>query len=89
MALSIGVKAGSRIKFGQRVLEVLHVEDGRRIQVKVTGEDENRQYLITEEQRTLIGPETYVFCGVGKDWHDPAFSRIAFEAPRAIKINRV
>lgn len=92
MALSIGVKAGSKIKFGHSLLTVLSVDDGKRIEIEVQGAhpSDRRYYMITEEQRTEIAQDVYVFCGAdSKRWSEKEFSRIAFEAPRAIRINRV
>lgn len=85
MALSLGVKAGSRIKIGEHVLQVLKVED----EVRITIQMNDRQYVITDVERQLIAPEVYVSCGSQKGKGLPDYGRLAIEAPRRIPINRL
>jgi hypothetical protein len=95
MALSIGVHRGMRIKVGAEMLRVTDVQqEGREVRLEIG----DRQYTISDKQRTEIAPSVFVFCGVydgiitnwTTDEGDKVLhSRLAFEAPRAIRINRM
>jgi hypothetical protein len=83
MALSIGVSAGSKIKVGKSMVAVQEA-NRRMVTLKVDG---GPTQIITEAERTEILPQVYVFIGVGPD--SGMNSRLAFEAPRSIQIDRV
>lgn len=109
MALSIGVRKGSRINVGgdrvggevkkdggrERlvgyklvggdVLEVLEVEDKYRILVSFRGQ----QYMITDQERTKLAADVFLSCGLWNGKGEPDESRLAFEAPRSIRIERL
>jgi AICAR transformylase/IMP cyclohydrolase PurH len=95
MALSIGVYRGMKIKVGSEMIRVADVqEDGRKVVLDVG----TRQYTISENERVEIMPEVFVFCGVydgiitkwtTDEGDTVVHSRLAFEAPRSIRINRM
>jgi hypothetical protein len=86
MALSLGVKNGSQIKVGTTTLRVRKVSNnGKSILIQVV----NRRFLVNDQDRTEILPDIFVFCGVTGDRAGERRSRIAFEAPRSIRIDRV
>jgi hypothetical protein len=85
MALSLEVLAGSEIKIGKSVLRVLEVIHGTVVNVMVG----DRKFVITEEERTEVLPEVFVSCGVKPGWNKDERSRLAFEAPIDIRINRL
>lgn len=86
MALSLGVKNGSQIKVGTTTLRVIEVSNsGKSILIEVA----NRRFLINDQDRTEILPDVFAFCGVTGDWAGERRSKIAFDAPRSIRIDRV
>lgn len=86
MALSLGVKTGSQMRIGSSILRVLEIKNyGRLISIEVG----NRRFLIDDEKKTEILPAVFVFCGVTSDWCFERKSKIAFDAPRSIQIDRV
>lgn len=108
MALSIGVKKGSKINIGgQRVggtnivengrpkligydldggeiLEVLEV-DRETIWVSFRGEE----YEVTSMERVKLAEGVFVSCGPWNGKGMESYSRLAFEAPRSIRIERI
>jgi hypothetical protein len=88
LALSLGVQAGSQIKIGLHILRVIEVlDDGKLVKIEVG----DRRYMISDEERTEIATNVFVFCGIseGMGWDVPLKSKLAFEAPREIKIDRL
>lgn len=87
MALSLGVAAGSKIKVGSDIVEVVSVVGTAHVQIGVRGQS----YLITDCERTEILPNVFVSCGRNDDrqFGGAGFSRLAFEAPRSIDIKRI
>jgi len=88
MSLSLGVRAGSQIEIGDDMLTVSGVtRDGLTVRVNVRG----REYQINDEEKTEVLPGVYVFCGVSAhmNWDLPFRSKLAFDAPRVIQIDRV
>jgi hypothetical protein len=85
MALSIGVHVGSRIKVGQKVLTVHEIIRPDAVSVSV---DDGPQFILSDQYSTEIAPEVRVFCGMARNSEHQA-SRLAFEAPRSVKINRI
>lgn len=91
MALSIGVTVGSRIQVGNDYVEVREVLTTELVSVTVNGDD---PILIGNAEQTEIAPGVFLFCGVdlkvnGKNLPDSHHSRLAFDAPLSVKINRV
>ena len=83
--LSLGVKAGSRVWIGEVAVDVLEIEEGRRIHVRVNGSD---RYLLDEWNRIEILPGVVAFCGVHGPKRPRHNSRLAIEAPRSVPILR-
>lgn len=86
MALSLGISVGSRIQIGDKVMTVVDALRGRSILVEVEG----LSYVITDQCKVEVLPGVFVFFG------SPTTSlqsfnglRLAFEAPRSIKIMRL
>ena len=86
MALSIGVFPSSAIRIGQSILVVKEILDSKTVSITIDG---GPPQLITEDKRTLILPDVYVFCGMKVNKPGVHESRLAFEAPRRIAINRI
>jgi phage gp45-like len=84
MALSIGVTEGSRITVGKSMLTVLGITNGTHVSINYAG----KQHLITIDERTEVEPNVFISCG-GRDTKYAHYSRLAFEADRAIPIKRV
>lgn len=89
MALSLGVSKGSEIVVGlsdrEETIQVLDVECGTRVAIKVMG----KRLEIDDQERVEVLPEVFVSCGLSNPHRGSRTSRLAFEAPRRIKINRV
>lgn len=90
MGLSLGVKEGSRILIGGGELLVKTVSSGR-CQVVVQYDDPPSMlaFDIVATERTEIMP--CVFCQLGKvdDHGGQSYTRLVFEAPRSIPIERL
>lgn len=84
MALCLGVKAGDRISVGVSELVVDALLTDGTIFITV----ENEQYQITDKRREEILPSVFVSCGLAASARRDKFSKLAFEAPRSIKIMR-
>lgn len=84
MALSIGVRKGSKIKVGECMLEVLALPETNQITVSFDG----KQHTLTDEERILLAPDVYASVGKTDASLGVHYSRIAFEAPRRIRIER-
>lgn len=86
MALSIGVSENSKIRVGNQLLRVSQIQDSRHIAINYGG----KRYLITDAERTEVEKDVYISCGLPPSrLAGPSMSRLAFEAPRSIKISRV
>jgi hypothetical protein len=86
MALSIGVSKGSKIQVGKNLMRVLEVQDSRHVSIMYG----NTRHLITDTERTEVEPGVFLSCGIKQDKETMMnSSRIAFEAPRSVIINRV
>jgi hypothetical protein len=83
MALSLGVRIGSRILVGNHCIEVKARLAPNRIVITV---DNGGEILITDEAATAVLPGVKVFAGMAKKGNEP---RLAFVAEPAIKIVRV
>jgi hypothetical protein len=84
MALSLEVTQGSKIKIGQHMLEVGEITKGTHITATYKGQT----HLITTEERTELEDGVFVSCGSKPQKHHEKRTRLAFEAPRNVKINR-
>jgi hypothetical protein len=86
VALSIGVTAGSQIRVGDEIVKVLEVLRGKAIRVEVDG----KQHVITDQQRTEVLPDVFLTYGApGPNLKEFKGSRLAFEAPKDLKITRL
>jgi hypothetical protein len=87
MALSLGVKRGARILIGGQLLIVKSILAANKILIQFGDKDA----LVTDLQRTELMPDAYVSAGQPDDGEDtpPVYTRLAFEAPRAIRIERI
>lgn len=86
MALSLGVSVGSEITIGPvNRLKVLDIIGGTQVKIEVGG----NQFLIDDQERQEVLPEVFVSCGLSAPTRGTHTSRLAFEAPRSIKIDRV
>jgi hypothetical protein len=86
VALSIGINEGSKIRVGNKLLVVQQIPDARHVHILYGREP----FLITDEERTEVEPGVYIQCGVKADRpFQENFSRLAFEAPRAVGIHRI
>lgn len=83
MALSIGVSVGSKIDVGGHLLQITALAQPNLIVVTV---DAGVPVVVSDQSRTEILPDVFVFSGVGKAG---SANRLAFEAPRAIRISRI
>lgn len=83
MALSIGVSVGSKIDIGGRLLTVKAMAQPNLIVVSV---DRGQDIVVSDLSRTEILPNVFVFAGVGRGGGG---NRLAFEAPKSIRISRV
>lgn len=94
--LSLAIHKGTKITIGEELLRVSEVsENGLEIKLEVGG----RKFIVSDKERVLIAPQVFVSCGVRDGatvkWKDQfgmdslPQSRLAFEAPLSIKINRV
>ena len=87
MALSIGVLCGDRIDIDGHILEVKHASElaGMVVIVSVDGAP---SVVLNEQSNVELIPGVKVFVGRGKTQSKGTY-RLAFEAPRSIRINRV
>lgn len=86
MALSIGVKIGSKLTIGKSNMRILDVVDGTTISLEVDGQ----RFIVSENERTEILPEVFVSSGLERtNVVGVKSGRLAFEAPRHIIIRRV
>jgi sRNA-binding carbon storage regulator CsrA len=87
MALSLGVKAGSKITVGNHEVTVRSILKDL-ILISVDG---GPDVVVSEQAREQILPEVWVFLGKppsNPDHSSDSQRRLAFEAPRDIKILR-
>lgn len=84
MALCLGVEVGDRISIAASELSVDALLSDGTIFVTVEGE----QFQLTDKRREEILPSVFVSCGVSASSRRDKFSKLAFEAPRHIKIMR-
>lgn len=86
MALSLGIQSGSQIQIGDSIMRVIEVaRDGKLVHIEVTG----KRFSVSDEERTEILDDVFVQVGIPTNWNTPLRSRLAFEAPRCITINRL
>ncbi|WP_158934115.1 hypothetical protein [Burkholderia sp. S171] len=86
MALSLGVQAGSQVKIGSSILHILKISNGgKSISVKLN----DQTFDVGNQQKIEILPSVFVICGVVGDWDSSSKSRLALDAPRSVKIERV
>jgi hypothetical protein len=93
--LSLGVKAGSLIKFtppqGSTDIPLLRVitvlDNGLRVKFEFDGQ----RYIVSDAERIELRPELFVSCGISpwNNWPLPSKSKLAFEAPTSLLINRL
>lgn len=86
--LSLGVTVGSRIQIGAAIVEVLNVIDAMNTTIKTA----DKTFEITDLERQEVLPSVFISLGWSeqtKDARFPNFSRLAIEAPRALRISRL
>lgn len=87
MALSLGIKNGSKFLIGKDRMTVMEVGPGQRATVKV---NDSQMMMVTDLCRTEVLPEVFVSFGPTRAAvHGINSCRLAFEAPRSIAITRV
>jgi hypothetical protein len=80
MALSLGVKQGSQISVGGKIVQVKSLTPPSYIVVSVDG---GNDIVVSEETRQEILPDVFVMTA------GPDTSRLVFQAPKHIPIVRV
>ena len=85
MALVLGCKLGSEVKVGDTMVKVKGINHDGEVVLEVEGQE----HQITELERTRIMPEVWVSLGLGAGTKGNSYCRLAFEAPRSIRIERV
>lgn len=85
MALSIGVRGGKRVRIGKHILTILEVIAPDKVRVAFNG----REFLVTDLERVKLMEDVYVSCGKADNVVYEAYTRLAFEAPREIRIERI
>lgn len=86
MALILGVVEGDKIFIDDKPLVVRKIDGLSSILITFGGID----YPISDVESVEISPEVFVSCGVPRDVHrrTEMVARLAFEAPRRIRIER-
>lgn len=87
MALSLGVRQGSKIRIGSDLLQVVRVINDGDIVLGVSVNEGPVRY-VSEYEREEILPQVFVQLGKPHSLY-PRDHRLAFEAPRSIRIERV
>lgn len=89
MALSLGVSGGSKIDISLAdqvvTIKVDRIHSASHLTLIVKG----RKVEIDDKERVEILPEVFVSCGLSQPTRGNRSTRIAFEAPIEIGINRV
>ena len=85
MSLSIGVQKGFRIKIGDEVIRAIEIDYGRSVMMIEVGP---RTHRITDDAKVEILPSVFVRYGKNRDRLDVMATRLAFDAPRHVKISR-
>jgi sRNA-binding carbon storage regulator CsrA len=80
MALSLGIKQGSKIQVGKSVLEVKDLTPPSFIVLSIDG---GNDIVVSDQSRQEILPDVFVF-SAGENTN-----RLVFEAPREVLISRV
>lgn len=83
MALSLGVRKGSRILIGAHCLEVKALIHPNLVIVAIDGAED---IVISDQLKTEILPDVTVYSGGGQSGSG---NRLAFDAPREISIRRI
>lgn len=86
MALSIGVSVGSKIDIAGHTLQVKSITPPNLIVVAI---DNQQEHVLSDQSRVQILPDVWAFTGIGQNGAGMTGNRIAFEAPRSIRISRV
>lgn len=84
MALSIGAGAGDRIRVGEDILHVREVHPSTIVICK----NDDAPVLITEDAKVDIIRSVFIFKGISPA-STKVSSRLAFEAPKSIRIERI
>lgn len=89
MALSLGVTKGSKVEIAlaDRVVlvKVTNIDSATQLTLEVEG----TAVTIDDKERVEILPQVFVSCGLSRPARGNRSTRLAFEAPLEIKINRV
>lgn len=84
MALSLGIRKGSKLEIGASQIEVVGLSTPDYVEVKVG----DKTFMVTSYERTEILPEVFVSMG-SEDRSHGKFARLAIEAPQRVNIRRV
>lgn len=84
MALSLGVSVGDKIMVGKVPITILSIASPNIIGLDVGGQT----FFVSDAERVEILPEVWVQSGL-PERRFRSESRLAFEAPREIRIERV
>lgn len=89
MALSLGVTKGSKVEITLadrvEVIQVKSIDSATQLMLVVEG----KAVAINDKERVEILPQVFVSCGLSRPARGNRSTRLAFEAPLEIKINRV
>jgi sRNA-binding carbon storage regulator CsrA len=85
MPLSLGVSVGDRIEVGDSIVKVKAIKNHKLIIVSVNG---GPDISVNDNNADAVEilPDVRLFTGLDRDG---ARSRLAFDAPRSIKITRI
>lgn len=89
MALVIGVTKGSRIRVDDSMLTVLQIMSDSAVLLHIADGNLDKEFLVTEEERTEVIEDVFVSLGRDHNSSGTNSSRLAFEAPLSIRINRL
>ena len=84
MALSLGVRKGSKLEIGNRQVEVVALSTPDYVELQAG----SHKFLVTSYERTEILPDVFVSMG-SEDRAHGKFARLAIEAPQSVNIRRV
>ena len=83
MAWTVGIQVGTVIDVGNHAVEVTDIQ----FSTVVLLVDGRKTLVITADERTEVVPDVFVFVGEGESAL-PGRRRLAFEAPKNIKLTR-
>jgi len=85
MALVLGCKLGSKVRIGDNVVTISAIHSTEDVELEVNGS----LFDVSDDERTLILPDVWVQLGISKENSGLNYCKLAFEAPRSIRIERL